>query len=371
MSKYEVRDDFDDREPAGREVDLKAPRADKKPNAKSESDFDELERGTFRNEPTVEEVTRRDPDDEDDGGAGADDYLEDDADDRDDRADDARDRRERDERREARGRDADESVRKRLARERRLRLEAEEDAEHYRERFEGVARRLNQIESKVTSGETTAALEDEAETLKTKQIALRVKLKQAKEAGEVDLEIELQEELASIVGDLRVNAYKAAEAKKAVTAAATTKTTPEPNRFLTRWMRQHGSWYNGSKSNADIAVAIEKEILAGGSNIRTAEHFRKIDAKLSKLYPKEFKASRPGSDPDRARRSPVNGGDADGQRGEPSQRRTQGDINIQIRNGKAYLTEAHERVMKQFGLDPDDPGDVNSFVRENTGKRKR
>ena len=366
MSKYEVRDEFGDDEPTGREVDLKAPRADKKPNAKPESDFDELERGTFRNEPTVEEVTRRDPDDDGD----PEDYLEDEGEE-DTRADDAQDRREREERREERGRGADEGVRKRLARERRLRLEAEEDAEHYRERFEGVDRRLNQIESKVTGGETTAALEVEAEALKVKQAAIRIKLKQAKEAGEVDLEIELTEELSNIIGDLRVNNYKVAEAKKGVTKVAEAKTTPEPNRFLTRWMRQHGSWYNGNKSNADIAVAIEKEILAGGSNIRTAEHFRKIDAKLSKLYPKEFKASRPGSDPDRARRSPVNGGDADGQRGEPSQRRTQGDINIRIQNGKAYLTEAHEAIMRKFNMDPDNPNDVNDFVKENISKKAR
>jgi hypothetical protein len=366
-SRYEVRDEFGDDEPAGREVDLKAPRADKKPNAKPESDFDELERGTFRNEPTSEEVTRREPDAEDD----AEDYLEDDGDDRDTAADDAQDRRERDERREDRGRDADASVRKRLARERRLRLEAEEDAEHYRERFEGVDRRMNQLESKVNSGETTVVLEAEAEALRVKQAAVRIKLKQAKEAGEVDLEIDLQEELATIGGDLRVNAYKVTEAKKGVTAAAATKAAPEPNRFLTRWMRQHGAWYNGSKSNAEISIAIEKEILAGGSNIRTAEHFRKIDAKLAKLYPKEFKAVRPGVDPDRARRSPVNGGDADGQRGDPTGRRTQGDINIRVQNGKAYLTEAHEAIMRKFNMDPDNPNDVNDFVKENVNKKSR
>jgi len=368
MAKYEIRDELDNDQPAGREIDLTPPKADKKP--KPDTTFDDLDRGTFRNDPVVIDDSPRQRVDE---GDDDEDYLLRDEDEEgDDAADDAQDRRERQEREETRGRETDINMRKRLQRERRLRQEAEEDAEHYRERFEGVERRMSQIESKVTSGATVATLEAEADTLKAKQAALRIKLKQAKEAGEVDLEIELTEEISNVIGDLRVNAYKTQEAKKAVTDAAVTKTTPEPNRFLTRWMRQHGAWYNGSKSNAEIALAIEKEVLAGGSNVRTAEHFRKIDAKLSKLYPKEFKARRPDSDPDRVRRSPTNGGDADGQRGNPEARRqAPGDISIRVQNGKAYLTPAHEEVMRKFGLDPENPNDVNDFVKENVNKKAR
>jgi hypothetical protein len=366
MARYEIRDELDNDQPAGREIDLTPPKAAK---TKPDTTFDELERGTFRNDPVVIEDAPRQRVDEDE--RDEDDYLLRDEDEDDVAADDAEDRQERQERREERGRETDIAMRKRLQRERRLRQEAEEDAEHYRERFETVERRMSQIESKVTSGETVGVLEAEVETLKTKQVALRAKLKAAKEAGEVDLEIELTEEIANIVGDLRVNAYKIQEAKKAATAATTTKATSEPNRFLTRWMRQHGAWYNGSKANAEIALAIEKEILAGGSNVRTAEHFRKIDNKLAKLYPKEFKAARPGSDPDRTRRSPTNGGDADGQRGNPDTRRTPGDISIRVQSGKAYLTPEHERVMRQFGMDPDNPNDVNNFVKENVSKKDR
>jgi len=358
-ARYQVREDYDD-EPRGTAVDLVPPKQAKaqKPN----QEFDDLERGTFRNDPPVTHVDEDEGDEDEPRGR----QDEDDQDDQDDQDDDRDTRRER---QVDRGRQQDESIRKRLARERRLREEASEDAEYFRERTETLERRLNSIESKMTSGEAVATLERERETLQSKLADIKVRLKQAKEAGDVDLEVDLSTELAKVGGDIQVNAYKIEDAKKSAAAATTAKPGEEPNRHLAKWKRRHGAWF-ANPVNQQIAAAIEKEVLATGSNVRTEAHFREITKRLAKLNPKEFSVAREyGGGESNTRRSPVNGGN-DNESGSRPASRYGNDVNIQIRNGKAYITPEHEEIMRKFGLDPEDPNDVNSFVRENVKTRK-
>lgn len=273
-------------------------------------------------------------------------------------------RRARDEDDEDDGRGS-EQWRRRLARERRLREEAESDADQYQQNFERVNKRLDEIAGKLETQKSTAELDVKIEGLKSELDKIKVALKAAVEAGDSDKVVDLQEKLSDVKGDIKIAEYQKTQVKTVVDAGK--ETPPVVNRHLTRWMRQHGTKYRGDAVFKKAAEAISVELINEGYAGTDPEHFAMLDRRLSKLYPKEFPRIRSEG---RRSRAPISGDTDSG--GAPPRPRERGDnLDLKVRGNKVQLSKRHESIMEKFGMDPDDKADRLTFARENLPARKR
>lgn len=356
MANYEIADESDlDDADDGLDADTKQARAQEHSKKKSDAElFDELPNGIkFKDEP---------PEDADDADEDEDEDLE-----RDDEDEEPED----DEPVQRRGEPKD-KFQKRLMRERRLRQEAEDDARSSNENYRRLEGDIKELKSLLVTNNTTAELDKKIEGLTSKLIDVRAALKAAVEAGETDKQLELTEKLSDIKADIRnTETAKEAAIKGAEAAAKVEETkrnaTPE-NRHLQRWLRQHGELFRSDPVFKAAAEAADKQLAIKGSVPNSEEHFKALNKILAKRFPEEFPNER-GKDGKNIRRAPIGGGDEDSAPPAKGRQRYNGDI--QVKGGKASLSKQHEKIMRDFGMDPDDPKDRATFVRENAPRKKR
>ncbi len=356
---YEVVDNMDDfDEPVGRSKSK-----NQQEDLGSDPDFDELPNGIKFETEDTEEGYRSD----------------DDSDDEDDIDDEDLDREPAKEPEDDEPEDEDdiENIKdksqftRRLMRERRLREEAENDAETMRNNFNAVNKRVVEIESTLkarTSSEETARKENE---LNSKLIDLRAQKRNAIENGETDKQILLDEQIADVVSDIKIGRMQQSTADEAAKKIAEGRSeVVEPvNRHVTRWMRQHGELYRKDSIFRGAAMAADREIAGEGYDKNSPEYFDELSKRLSKRFPEEFKRSGKKGDgaPPRSKH-PLSGADAERS---VTKRKAAGNLDIQVRGNKAALNKQHFRIMRSFGMDPESPDDVNTFVRENLPKQRR
>lgn len=260
---------------------------------------------------------------------------------------------------------------RRLMRERRLRQEAEEDARTSNDNYRRLETKLDTLLATQNVQATTAELDRKIEKAQAELVGVRAAMLAATEAGESVKVIELTEKLTDLKADIKqaeadkvtakVTADKAAEAAKVV------KDAPQQNRHTVRWMRQHGQTYRTDPVFKAAAEAADKFLAQNGSNPNSEEHFEKLNKLLAKRFPEEFPHIK-GKTGQNRRRAPIGGGDDDAG---PTQQRKANTGDIEVKGSKARLTQSHLRIMRQFGMDPENANDVAAFVSENMPRKKR
>ncbi len=358
---YEVVDDTDDDLPS-RTITLKD--KEKQQDSGNDADFDELPNGIKFDESDnpieeddedFEEPRSKNPskdEDEEDDELDADIQEDDSNDEEDDDIGNVRDKSE---------------FTKRLMRERRLREEAELDAEAHKRNYDALNKRVVDIEATVQSRISAEALQRQEGELNNRLLTLRAQKKAAIEAGETDQQILLDEEIADVVSDIKQGRRQQQEAEATAKEIAKTKTEikPAPNRHLTRWMRQNGDAYRTDDEFRAAAQIHDRNIKGEGYDENSPEYFEELSKRLKKRFPDIVKKT--SKTPPRSKH-PLEGSDAERT---VVRRALANSLDIQVKGNKARLTKQHFRIMKNFGMDIEDPSDVNTFVRENLPKKRR
>lgn len=232
---------------------------------------------------------------------------------------------------------------KRLARERRLIEEARADL---RDAVTEL-RHFKDVATKKASEEELTKIKSDAEDRLKK---LRADFEQAAEDGDTKAQLRISEEIADIKADVRV---KEAEAKRAAEVSATAPETGRAQRAAQQWIRKHKRYHTDPVFKA-AAIALDKKLLAEGSDNSDVEHYEAIDKELSRRFPEEYKKA------PRRREAPTNGAAS----GTESPTRKSGAF---IRRGKKVIISSRQAEnMRRFGLDPDSADDVKAYVRENS-----
>ncbi len=348
---YEVVDDADDDLPS-RTISLKG--KNKEQEIESTADFDELPNALKFDD----EDEDTDEDDLDDEPRRKDKDDEDDADDSDTEGDD----------------DIEDvpnksEFTKRLMRERRLREEAEQDADSHKRNFDAVNKRLQGIESTLQARTSAEAIQQQENELNSKLSNLRIQKKAAIESGETDQQIAIDEQIADVISDIKLGRKEreSTEATAKKLAEAKTEITPPSNRHLTRWMRQHGDSYRTDDEFRAAAQTHDRNIMGEGYDKDSPEYFEELSRRLQKRFPDVIKKTSKREAPERSRH-PSSG--AEGER--TPVRKTRADsLDLKVSGNKVRLNKQHFGIMRSFGMDPESPDDVNTYVRENLPKKRR
>lgn len=253
----------------------------------------------------------------------------------------------------------------RLARERRLRQEAEDDRDASRASLDELRRDVAGIKTQIDASGKTVEIDAKIENLKVKQQNLTALRVAAVEAGETTKAEELLLQLMDISGDIKV----AQENRKNILALAdaqkrdTGRSQQQPNMHVQRWIRRHPA-YNTDAGFKVYCIEVDKKLIAGGSNPADGNHFRKLSREVSKRFPEYFKDDQDAAPVNTKRRRPPVQNDNDTSPTSKVARRT-GTLDLTRHGNKITLNAAHQKVMRDFGLDPKNKQDVADYVRNN------
>jgi hypothetical protein len=233
---------------------------------------------------------------------------------------------------------------KRLARERRLLRETREENKE-------ILKELRHFRDAVLK----KGAEDEFNRVKaesdTKLAELKKDLAQAIEDGATDRQVEITDKISDLKADIRV---KEAELKRAKEAEASAPETDRAQRAAQQWIRKHSRYHSDPVFRA-AAIALDKKLLAEGSDNADSDHYKKIDRELARRFPEEYKTA------PRRRKEPVV---YDARSGGDEREDRKGGF---IRRGKKVIISAKQAEnMRRFGLDPESADDVKAYVRENS-----
>jgi hypothetical protein len=148
-----------------------------------------------------------------------------------------------------------------------------------------------------------AAVKQYGDRLKAQEREVLSSLKAAKEAGDVDKEIEAADKLASIKAEsLIVRQYeekaKSASTKKvsAEETAEQPRQAPLPDRRAVQWQKRN-AWFGGQNQSEKImtqaAMVIHKELIDEGvyPDADPDEYYSELDARIRSEFPEKFKAA--------------------------------------------------------------------------------
>lgn len=206
---------------------------------------------------------------------------------------------------------------------------------------------------KIKAGGDVDKVKKEAET---KLSGIRERLKVAIEAGDSDAQARLTEELADVKADVK-KAEALAEANKGVDGTA--GPVERYQRLAAQWKRKHQR-FTTDEAFAGYVAAIDRALAREGFNRNTDKYFQELDKRVKDRFPEEYGKTLPVR-----RTHPSSGPDADGGSNANAARGTRQTGTFQ-RRGKAHvLSKRQEVIMRTVGLDPTDPEDRKTFVREN------
>jgi hypothetical protein len=320
-----------------RDDDLEVVMTEVDPNDVDNNEDDEIE-GRDSN---LSEVEDEDQDD-------LEDHDEDQNEDDDDQDDEPEPRRESRQQRQAPKGNPRDAFLKRLKRaERQIAEVRDENAE-----LANSNQRMGAELQKLKSGGDVEKAKKDAEA---KLSDVRAKLKVAIEAGDSDAQARLTEELADIKADVK-KAEALAEASKGATDAG--GPVERYQRLAAQWKRKHQR-FNTDPVFSSYVAAIDRSLAGEGYNRNTDRYFAELDKRVKERYPEEY-----GKTPPRRQQHPASGPDADGGSNRDGNR--QRPAATFQRKGKAHvLSRRQEGIMRKVGLDPTDPEDRKTFVREN------
>lgn len=237
----------------------------------------------------------------------------------------------------------------RLAREQRLRREAEEN-------FRDLQASVDELRAKVEGKESETEYNQKQQELGTKIAAKQAELKAAMEAGETDKVLSLQDELDDLKYERRASREKFETAKEAREKRKTTA-SPIVLRKVDQWKRRHQR-YSTDPEFASAANVIDARLASEGLDPESDEYYKELDKRLAKLYPDEYR----GQQRRETRRHPSQHQprEIDGRR----QPRRAGHFEVG-KNGQVRLTKFDVQTMRDFGLDPSNKDDVRAYINEN------
>lgn len=184
----------------------------------------------------------------------------------------------------------------------------------------------------------------------------REKLRQAKENGETDEELSLNDEIL----DLKIEARELNKAPARKEPEPTAKDTEDPSRreqpnlppAARDWLSRNSDWFRKPEYAGATAFAIEEsKRLAATIPPESDRHYRELTDRVKAKFPEVYGKGEEEEDVDKR---PPHGGS--GNRGTQTPQR-------RARN-KVVLTDRDKANMQRFKLDPEDPKDVKYYARE-------
>lgn len=277
-------------------------------------------------------------DDETDDLAASDDAADDDSGEDDDLAASGDDEEDDDDRQPRN------AFQKRLDRERRAKLKARREAEEANTRAQELARQLEQ-QSRTISEAERKRIDDDIASVKRQ-------LKDAFENGDTDKQVDLTTQLSEL------------QAKKLVADRQQPSGDTQPDgqqqggmpELAQKWMKKNGDWFRqpGFERYTRAANRIDSELYQEGYDVNSRDYYKELDRRLSTQFPDMFDDEKPGrrGQGQRDRRSTV--ASVDGASNSRASKRAL--------SGRVELGADDFRVMRAFGLDPNDPAHLKEFA---------
>lgn len=233
---------------------------------------------------------------------------------------------------------------KRLDRERRSKLKARQEAADARREAAQLRRQLED-QSRSMSETEQKKLDDDIESVKAQ-------LTQAYENGETSKQVELTERLSEL------KARKLLAERQAPKASGDdSESRRGPPELAQKWMQKNRSWFqrNGFERYTRAANEIDGELYDEGYDVNSREYYRELDRRLAKRHP-DFFDEKTSSRKDNGRRKDTRSTVAgvDGVQDDQRSRRAL--------SGRVELGPDDFRVMRSFGLNPDDPAHLKEFA---------
>jgi hypothetical protein len=151
----------------------------------------------------------------------------------------------------------------------------------------------NRLKGSVNKGQEVL-LEQAKKTVDNEIATATAKLRAAKDAFDVEAEIEAQRELfaAQIKAD-RVNNFKPTPLQPTQHAVKTPETSQEtvtdPN--LLAW-QERNEWFGKNRKMTAYALGVHEDIVAEGVAVGSTEYYRRLDADLQERFPDIVKPSK-------------------------------------------------------------------------------
>lgn len=236
----------------------------------------------------------------------------------------------------------------RVARERRLREEAEANNRD-------LKARLDRLEAQQqTVADDAKFLAEQAEAQK-QLIELQKQKAQAVEDGDTAAQIKIDDQILDLKVDLKAKklAHEAAKTQRAAAQA-----DPAQHAVVVRkanaWIRKHPRFRNDSDFK-DLVKRYDREIAKEGFDPETDEFYEELDRRVKKVYPEEY------PQPTRTQRNKHPSQNQRPAAKQPS--KTAGDL--KAKDGKVRLTQSQVANMRKFGMDPSNPNHVLAYVQNN------
>lgn len=243
-------------------------------------------------------------------------------------------------------------IEKRIQRAQRLADEAREEARV-------LAERLNQREhadklaaSTVEFNSFKADTEAKLDKLKKDKIA-------AKENGDSTLEVEIDDKISDLKGELFARSKEHEKAKAELEAATTQRGASQITLTKVAQWKRRNPLYAKDPAFAAAVHGTDQELSRSGSNPESDSHYEKLDRLLKKRFPQFYKPKRelrthPSAQPRGAA---------------PAQRRSTEQRGATVRNGKLSVPPGEMNRIKanmaKFGMDPSNPNDVKEYLQNN------
>jgi len=246
--------------------------------------------------------------------------------------------------------------RDRLSREQRAKKKAQDEARQIREQNARLEARLKKLESSHSERELSEIERNIGEIEK--------QLEDAIEKGETKTQLQLTRKMTDLQAELKVS-RKAAELMgddddRGSTQGGQPSGKPE-NPYADEWMEAHSDWYGmkGFERQTRLVNRLDKEIFKDGYDPNTEEYFEELDRRLKEKAPEVFDDEVEAKDltpsgkrnRDRPPVAPTGSGE------DRTSGRTTG------LGSKVVLDDNDFRVMRTFGLDPNDPETLKEFAR--------
>lgn len=249
--------------------------------------------------------------------------------------------------------------RDRLSREQRAKKKAQDEARQIREQNARLEARLKKLESSHSERELSEIERNIGEIEK--------QLEDAIEKGETKTQLQLTRKMTDLQAELKVS-RKAAELMgddddQGPKQSGKPSGDSNQNPYADEWMDSHSDWYGmkGFERQTRLVNRLDKEIFKDGYDPQTEEYFEELDRRLKEKAPEVFdeieedddKALTPSGKRNRDKPpvAPTGSGED----------RTSG--RASGLGSKVTLDDNDFKVMRTFGLDPNDPETLKEFAR--------
>lgn len=229
---------------------------------------------------------------------------------------------------------------KRLDRERRAKLKARREADDARREAAQLRRQLTD-QSRTISESEQKAIDDSITSVKAQLTA-------AYENGDTAKQVELTEQLSELKA-------KKLFAERQAPPQEDRSSQSGPPELAQKWMKKNGSWFqrSGFERYTRAANEIDQELYADGYDVNSPDYYRELDKRLAKRHPDFFDSGTPRKKQKRRdTRTTVAGVD-----GAQDDRRSRRAL-----SGRIELGPEDFRLMRSFGLNPDDPAHLKEFA---------